>query len=103
MKLYKVSDPGEEGLQEHIDLVKAKLQKEGEKVRSGLSDGSIQFEDQSGEAFKEEIAKRSEKLINKDLTKKQRESFVNRILRYFSVCFWIQGCSAPKGLLLILS
>ena len=72
------------------------LQKEGEKVRSGLSDGSIKFEDQSGEAFKEEITGRSENLINKDLTKKQRDSFVNRILRCFSTCFWIQGCSAPQ-------
>ena len=47
------------------------LQKEGEKVRSGLSDGSIKFEDQSGEAFKKEITERSDKLINKELTKKQ--------------------------------
>ena len=74
------------------------LEKDLRRAEHQLNNQGTEFQHKQaiGEEFKKEIAERAEKLMNKDLTRKQRDSFVNRILRCFSVCFWIQGCNAPQ-------
>ena len=71
------------------------LEKEGEAMRAGLS-GGIKYEDQEGEEFRKVIEEKSEKLINPDISKKNKSSFLSRILRKYSMCFWITGCTAPQ-------
>ena len=51
---------------------------------------------QDVDEFKDEIVKQSAEKIGKQLTPKQRSSFVDRVLRAFSVCFWVEGCFAPR-------
>ena len=51
----------------------------------------VDWPDQESEKFKEELERRSERLMGPTTTARQRSSLVTRILRPFSMCFWILG------------
>ena len=59
-------------------------------------DAGVTWPDQSTEAFKDEVQKQATPNVGPQLTKPQRTSFIKRVLRAFSVCFWVQGCSPPR-------
>jgi len=71
------------------------LQKEIAKGREELARGVI-WEDQSSEAYKDEVVKQSGPLFAARLTQKQKSIFTQRILRPFSAVLWLAGCRAPR-------
>ena len=56
----------------------------------------VKWPDQDSKVSKDEIEKQSEEFVGKQLTPKQRSSFVTKVLRAFSMCFWVEGCNAPR-------
>ena len=71
------------------------LEKEIAEARKTMHQ-EVKWPDQNSKAFKDEIEKQSKDSIGKQLTPKQRSSFLTRVLRALSVCFWIEGCNAPR-------
>ena len=55
-----------------------------------------EWPDQSAETYKDEVQKLADAHIGKQLTKRQRGSFCQRILRAFSICLWLPGCNPPQ-------
>ena len=47
-------------------------------------------------SFKDDIERQASPHIGSQLTRRQRTSFVNRVLRVISACLWIDGCPAPR-------
>ena len=60
-----------------------------------MSEGII-WPDQTSEAFKDEVVRKSEPLIDARVSPTQRKVLINRILRPFSMVFWLAGCNAPR-------
>ena len=70
-------------------------QKEISQAQSDRSRGTV-WPDQSTKAYKDEVEKVTTPHVGKQLSVKQRRSFVDRVLRAFSVCFWMEGCTPPR-------
>ena len=71
------------------------LEEEIKKGREALKSGIV-CPDQTNKAFKDEVVRATEPLIDKRLNATQRRTLVDRILRPFSMVFWMAGCHAPR-------
>ena len=56
----------------------------------------IKWPDQTTTAFKDECVKLAEPLVGTNVTKKQKSSLMNRIIRPYAAALWIAGCKAPR-------
>ena len=83
------------GKAERQEQLFPELEEEIRKGKEALCAG-VKWPDQSTEEYKDEVVNRSEKLINPKLSKRQKTSLITRILRPFSIAFWMAGCSAPR-------
>ena len=74
------------------------LQQQVREARAEAEQGT-KHPGQSSEEFKDELCKRAEEqeLFGSKLTKTQRATYCRRILRKFSMVFWIAGCLPPAG------
>ena len=71
------------------------LQKEVAAERKARAEGP-QWPDQSTDAFKAEVVKQASPNIGTQLSRKQRTSFVSKVLMAFSCCFWLPGCPPAR-------
>ena len=71
------------------------LEEELAKGREALKAGVV-WEDQKSEAYQQEVVRRAEPLMNPKLTRSQRTSLITKILRPFSMVFWLAGCKPPR-------
>ena len=52
--------------------------------------------DQNASEYKDHCCERAAPLIGKSLTPAQCKRFLHQVIRMYSVCFWVEGCAAPK-------
>ena len=56
----------------------------------------VQWPDQNAPAYKAHLEKEAEKLLGPKLRPRQRSTFLQKIVRVFSACFWTACCAAPR-------
>lgn len=57
---------------------------------------TTKFPDQSSEEFKNEAERVATGLLGPQLSPRQRRSFLTKVIRAFSMSFWIPGCNPPR-------
>ena len=63
--------------------------------RKAASTGVI-WPDQRTAAYQEEVCKKADPLVHKRITPQQRQRLFTRVLKPFSMVFWMLGCNAPR-------
>ena len=72
------------------------LEKEIDEARRDMKNTKTDWPDQTAEAYKKHLEKTSELLLGREVSAAQKDTFMVRIMRRFSTCFWVAGCLAPQ-------
>ncbi len=64
--------------------------------KKAQQEAGVKWPNQTSEKYKDEAEKVASGLLGPRLTQRQRRNFLHKVVRAFSMCFWLPGCLPPR-------